>query len=342
MNNRHPPLFSLVLVLAASSISASAQVVVPNAYVASEGGSNNSFPFRYTQNAGHYQQSFEALQFPGPILIDEIAYRYLGDGSAGASTADFKMTFSYCASSWNTLSGTFANNVGAGATVVYDGVWNVEAFNGDAGLPNPFTQRLHLTTPFFYDPSQGDLLMDVEMRKSTYPVGGIAGAFESAYSNQGVNRVFKDDGNPTSLSGSVSTSGLITEFVSGGVNAYGVGCAGAGGIVPELSWTGAPSLGSQISLNLVNGLGGAPSVTLIGVAEVSVPVGGACTLLVGPPYLQLFIPLGGSGAGNGSYTLPGVIPLSSPLGTIRLQAFIADASTPVGLAATNGLAVTIQ
>ncbi|MFG0319773.1 MAG: hypothetical protein ACF8XB_21055, partial [Planctomycetota bacterium JB042] len=85
-----------------------------------------------------------------------------------------------------------------------------------------------------------------------------------------------------------------------------------------------------------------PSVTLIGASAASTPIGGTCSLLVAPPFLQLFIPLSGSGPGNGAYTLPGLVPLSSPLGTIRLQAFVADPSTPVGVSATNGLAVTIS
>jgi len=336
-------LFLAPLVVFLSSAAAQAQaVVLPNFYEFAEGTGNNSFPYRYTNGAGHYQQSYEGAQFPGPMLITEVAYRHHGDGlGVMATTSDFKMTLSYCIASWNTLNSTFANNVGAGATVVFDGVWSMPAFDSDSAVPNPFTHVLTLTTPFFYDPSSGDLLMDVEMRQSTYPTG-LAGAFASASGNVGVNRIYQNDGNPTSPFGNVSSSGLITRFGSpGAIQKYGQGCSGSGGFVPDLSWTGAPVIGGQVALSLTMGLGGAQSLTVIGAGQTSVPIGGACTSLVQNAPVSLFIPLGGTGPGAGSYFLPGLIPLTAPPGTFYMQSFVADAMSITGFSASNGLAITV-
>lgn len=330
----------ILLVMFASAPVAAAQIVHPNQYATTEGVANNSYPFNYSSGAGHYQQSYDASQFPGPRVITEIAFRYIGDATYAAGAVDFKLTLAYCATSWNALGSTYANNIGTGATVVHDGIWNFAAFSGDPATPNPFTVRLPLTNPFVYDPGAGDLLMDMEIRSSASSSSG--GAFERADVNLGVWRVYSNDGNPTGATGTVGSNGLITEFTEGAVATYGAGCAGAGGFVPALFLSGFPGLGQQVLLTLDNGLGGAQSITMIGAAQASTPIGGGCTLLVQPPVLQVFIPLGGVGPGNGSYALPGIIPLTSPLGTVYFQSFVADPSTPTGFSASNGLRADIQ
>lgn len=333
---------SLILLAAiVATPSATAQLVHPNQYAASEGVGNNSWPFRYLTGSGRYQQSYAAAQFPGPLLITELSFRYKDDNALVAASADFKMTLSYCATPWNGLSGTFATNVGAAPTVVFDGIWSIPAFSGDAAAPNPFTARLKLDTPFFYDPGNGDLLMDVLMRTSTAGATGSPGAFARGSDYVGVSRVYANTTNLSVTTGTISGYGLITEFTEGSISTYGAGCPGAGGLTPSLLMAGVPQLGQQVVLSLANALGGTTSVTLISAAQASVPIGGACTLLVQPPSLALVIPLGGSGPGAGSYFLPGIIPLSSPIGPVFFQAFVADPTTPVGLSASNGLRADI-
>ncbi len=318
---------------------ASAQLVHPNVYATTEGASNNAYPFRYSAGAGRYQQSHDASQFPGPMLITEIAFRYRGDTTVTAGSADFKLTLAYCATAWNAVGSSFAANIGANPTVVFDGLWSYPGFSGDPATPNPFTNRLKLTTPFAYNPAAGDLLIDIEMRQASTT---SSGSFARAASDTGSYRVYTNSGSTTSTTGSVGNIGLIVEFTEGSITTYGSGCAGSGGLTPELLMSGNPGLGQQVILSLDQGLGGAPSVTMIGGAETSVPIGGGCTLLVQPPVLQLFIPLGGAGAGNGSYTLPGIIPLSSPVGPVFFQAFVADPAAVNGFSTSNGLRVDIQ
>jgi hypothetical protein len=60
------------------------------------------------------------------------------------------------------LSATFANNVGADDTVVFSGPLSLSsAFTGPSAGPKDFDIVITLQTPFLYDPSAGNLLLDV-------------------------------------------------------------------------------------------------------------------------------------------------------------------------------------
>lgn len=62
----------------------------------------------------------------------------------------------------NTISTTFANNITGPETVVYNGPWSATTQSVD--LPNgtkEFDVDVVLTTPFRYDPSEGNLLADL-------------------------------------------------------------------------------------------------------------------------------------------------------------------------------------
>jgi len=319
-------------------------IVHPTLYTSQDAtAGNNSFPFRFSNGGdGRYQQAHDASQFQSSIVITEIAFRYKGDSTVPASGADFKLTMAYSANPWNGLSQTFAANVGGNPTVVFDGVWNFPGFAGDPAEPNPFTNRLTLSTPFKYDPAQGDLLLDVEMRAASPNAGG---SFARADNLKGVSRVY-DANDINSTTGVGSGTGLIIELTTTfdpGIEPYGAGCEGSGGCVPELLMNGTPAPGQQINLSLSNGLGGAQSFLFVGTGALSAPIGSGCSLLVANTLIHLAIPLGGAGPCNGSYTFPSVIPPNTPAGvTIYLQAFVADPAKPVGIAASNGLKIEIQ
>lgn len=123
---------------------------------------------------------------------------------------------------------------------------------------------------------------------------------------------------------------------------YGAGCAGSGGLVPALDVAGCAKLGDTVAVSLSNALGGSTSAMLVSLGQASVPLGGGCTLLVQPTPIAIVIPLGGVGPGAGAFTLPGVIPLTSPIVDVYLQVFVAEPTLPLGLAATNGVKMPIQ
>lgn len=127
------------------------------------------------------------------------------------------------------------------------------------------------------------------------------------------------------------------------VTSYGVGCAGAGGIVPTLeSPPGLWLVGHQVEIAIDHGLGGATALLLFGQQPASTPILG-CTLLVTPvsPAVLAF-PLLGSGPGNGARILLGFLPASVAGLTFTTQAFVLDAGAAAGVSATNGLEVEIH
>jgi len=58
-----------------------------------------------------------------------------------------------------TTSWTFADNVGADETIVFSGDWDI--YTDGSGPPHGFDYVLDFQIPFVYDPSQGNLLVEV-------------------------------------------------------------------------------------------------------------------------------------------------------------------------------------
>ena len=125
---------------------------------------------------------------------------------------------------------------------------------------------------------------------------------------------------------------------------YGNGLAGSGGFVPDLSGEGVPNIGSDVRVQVADGLGGAFTKLLIGTARLSVPFAGG-ELLVAPPWIFVDFVLDGQVdvAGDGSKLLEGEIPDDPALtGTpIDLQALIFDAGAVQGISLTQGLEMVI-
>ena len=143
------------------------------------------------------------------------------------------------------------------------------------------------------------------------------------------------------VSGTLIGDAFLKTELCGQPFAYGAGCPGSGGFVPALDLTGCPRSEGSVTLSITGGLGGATSLLFLGIGQTSQPVGGGCLLLVNPLPAVGVLPLGGSGAGNGSISVPATIPMIASLATIDLQAFVLDGGVPIGFANTNGLEVPI-
>ncbi len=141
-----------ILCLALCAVPALADVVVGNP---PDQGTGNCFPWGCAYS-GEYQQVYNQGQFSGPITITNLEFynTQVDFGATTTNTGNFAISLSTTAADWNTLSGTFANNIGANNTLVFSGsIFQAWAF-GDV---------LHITlsTPFTYNPADGNLLMDV-------------------------------------------------------------------------------------------------------------------------------------------------------------------------------------
>ncbi len=127
-----------------------------------------------------------------------------------------------------------------------------------------------------------------------------------------------------------------------GFQSYGAGLAGSGGIAPQLDANGAAKRGSRPSLDVSQGVGGAPGALLVGNKAQSPILGG--TVLVSP-VLSVPIVLGGTpgvpGTGNTSIVLP-IPAASSALGVnANFQALFLDAGAPAAVSMTGGIELWI-
>ena len=145
-------------------------VVVPNSLTAVDGnssaetGGDPGGPVRY-------MQIFDASQFAGsgPIHITQFANR--PDAIPGPSGPRFPTLQIFVSTTTRTVAGlstTFANNTGLDNTLVFSGPLTLATAN----LPGPgntkqFDIVFPFTTPFFYDPSAGNLLIDLRLSSST-------------------------------------------------------------------------------------------------------------------------------------------------------------------------------
>jgi len=169
-------------------------------------GTGNCFPFGCAYG-GEYQQVYSAGQFSGLITINDLEFFNTQQtfGATQMNSGTWAISLSTTSADWNTLSGTFANNLGADNTLV---------FSGNLNQPWTFPDTLHITlsTPFTYDPTKGNLLMDVVVTGATAPGGSIY--FDTnGYNGGGLNgntflgRVYN--------AGAINNGyGLVTEFSS--------------------------------------------------------------------------------------------------------------------------------
>ncbi len=213
---------SLAAVLLAACLTPALQagyVVAPNAQATDEGNAALfTSPFN-TTSPDRYQQIYGASQFgstPQVFQITQITFR-----PDAAQTTAFSGTFSNVQIDLSTtgqtvagLSSTFASNVGANDTVVYSGGLSLSTANvAGTGTAKAFDITINLATPFTYDTSAGNLLLDIRNFS-----GGLSGLFDGQVdSSATITRlVFAEGiGAVGSSQGNIQPGGLVTRFTTG-------------------------------------------------------------------------------------------------------------------------------
>jgi hypothetical protein len=157
----------LLAVWLAACVSAHADIVIGQ----TSGRSGNEIPF--TDDPGNafpleYQQIYSHQDFPGITTISSVGFAADLDFSPFAY--DMTVGLGTAATLVNAPSIHFADNAGPDFTVVESGIVR----NSD-GVFNLVIQ----TTPFTYDPSKGDLLLDIMIDAN--PTGGIFSAYNDNY-----------------------------------------------------------------------------------------------------------------------------------------------------------------
>ncbi len=164
-------------------------IVAPNAFTTAEGDSQNFLPF-FPGTDGNtppaevpvrYQQVYAASQFSavptGGAMITQISFRLDGtDPTPFALTIpSIQIDLSTARNGPDALSYTFADNVGADDTVVHpSGLLALASTSTTtASGTKSFDITITLANPFFYNPANGPLLLDVRNNSGA----GVEGDF---------------------------------------------------------------------------------------------------------------------------------------------------------------------
>ncbi|MGA2722835.1 MAG: PEP-CTERM sorting domain-containing protein [Bryobacteraceae bacterium] len=218
-------LLACLFLLTAMSAFADVTVGLP-----ADPGTGNCFPFGCAYNA-EYQQVYTSSQFAAPIAITDLEFynTQVNTSAPEMNSGTWTISLSTTTADWDTLASTFASNIGSGNTVVFSGnLSQVWAF-GD-------TLTIDLSTPFNYNPANGNLLMDVVASGTSAPGGNIY--FDTNSTDSSIGRVYCSGGIACGASGVVNDGyGLVTTFSTGSttpvpepasVGLFGLLMAGAG------------------------------------------------------------------------------------------------------------------
>ncbi|MFG0317020.1 MAG: integrin alpha [Planctomycetota bacterium JB042] len=128
-----------------------------------------------------------------------------------------------------------------------------------------------------------------------------------------------------------STLGTITKI--------GAPCQSSLGADAYIDLEGTPTPGGEVSLFALSGeFEPTVAALFLGATGAAIPVGNGCSLYVGPPHVVLFLPTDEFGRIDYAFDTP----VTFPVGAIHVQAFFADAKTPVGFTATAGRVIDFQ
>ncbi len=148
------------------SIPTSGPVIVPNNLSTTQGDTGNLFPF-FSSKPIRYQQVLAKSQFSrfaaGGETINSIAFRAHAPGIPfAASVPQLQVRLSTTQKNLDGLSSTFVENAGPDEAQVFSGPLSVAANNSaSGGGVATFDIVITFTTPFHYDPANGNLLIDI-------------------------------------------------------------------------------------------------------------------------------------------------------------------------------------
>jgi hypothetical protein len=157
---------TVLLLLSGIRCSQAAEISVVSAhqYADSEGPNvSGPRPAAYRAQSIVHRSEFDALPVGGAWLTE---YRFRPDGivpvGEGASFGRVHFSLSVTQVDPLDISFTFADNITGTQVVVYDAAWSSTVINPDplGAATRPFDFRFTLETPYFYNPAEGNLLID--------------------------------------------------------------------------------------------------------------------------------------------------------------------------------------
>ena len=164
------------------------------------GNTGNCYPFDCTDSNTQYQQVYAASAFSGPSVISSITFfQELSQypSSIGVVPGTYTISFSTTSAGVNALSSMFSSNIGADNQTFFSGALG--------GLGNTLTIT---GTPFDYNPTNGNLLMNVSMNYSESVLNGSGNTYMEANNTGSSSSRVSGSG----TSGFADSVALVTEF----------------------------------------------------------------------------------------------------------------------------------
>lgn len=196
-------------------------IVVPNALTNTEGNFEFPYPFEGYGRPSRYQQVYDSSQFSGIRdgggIISALRLRLNArcTGYYIINISNLQVNLSTTSKGPDTLSPIFVENIGPDETVVV----GPGPFHRDMGIcsgplngPERFKDFLIFHTPFFFDPSMGNLLVDIRNFSGTRDDGTSDVSFDSHnQTNDSVSSLFVFDVNKPSADW-IRTYPYVTQF----------------------------------------------------------------------------------------------------------------------------------
>jgi len=201
-----------------------ATIVAPNGFETKDGDTGNNFPFFGSATSGmRYQQVYNASEFgaiaSGGAMITQIAFRAHSESPPFAEPLQsVQIDLSTTAKAADGLSAIFADNVGADDQTVFGPTPFLLSSTQPANFtstPKPFEIVFTLSTPFFYNPALGNLLLDLRLPMQAIQPTATTQLDGTVSSTDGVSRAYSFSGGVNSASADqIDTFGLITQFTT--------------------------------------------------------------------------------------------------------------------------------
>ena len=208
-------LAALVLTGLAAGSAQAQSLVVPNANATTEANASGEGPF--AAFGIRYQQVYGAGEFGGttPLRIDGLSFRpdesVVDAFSTTRGDADFpvNITLSTTSRAVDDLTQIFDFNTGPDGTQVFSGSLTFTGGPATGPGPRPFLAQIDFTTPFTFDPSAGNLLVDFQK----FSADLFADPLQLDVADDASDGVSSLTGlSPLAAQGLTDTTGLVTAF----------------------------------------------------------------------------------------------------------------------------------
>ena len=188
-------------------------IVVPAGFAATDGHDGT---LTLSQSA-RMQEAYGAELFPATtILIREVRFRpsTVYGGAFTSTIPDIRIGLGTTTRNPEGLSSVFSENLGADFTLVFQGPAPVSSrYTGPAGGPKEFDIIFPLATPFVYDPSRGNLIIELRIASASPSIGVDA----TGRAGDRAGRAYSSDANSANAAG-VDVGADIIQFVYGPTN----------------------------------------------------------------------------------------------------------------------------